>query len=172
MRSFAVAAAGRAGGGGLKFALVNPHWSFEGSTYFGCAEPHFPIELLSAREMLRAAGHEVLLVDAWMDGLTIEQVTRAARWVWRGLSGDTDGAFLSCSGGVLSRSCGCRGSGLRGLGRSFKEGCDWAAWICNSSGYDLRKRARMWCCGGSRTRRCRSLTSAAVGDGCRVLLAR
>jgi B12-binding domain/radical SAM domain protein of rhizo-twelve system len=60
----------------LKFALVNPHWSFEGSTYFGCAEPHFPIELLSAREMLRTAGHEVLLVDAWMEKLTIEEVRR------------------------------------------------------------------------------------------------
>ena len=44
-----------------------PPWSFEGSTYFGCAEPHFPLELLSARELLRAAGHEVLLVDA-LDG--------------------------------------------------------------------------------------------------------
>jgi len=51
----------------MKFALVNPNWSFEGSTYFGCAEPHFPLGLLSAREMLRAAGHEVMLVDAWME---------------------------------------------------------------------------------------------------------
>ena len=51
----------------MKFALVNPHWTFEGSTYFGCAEPHFPLELLSAREMLRAAGQEVLLIDAWME---------------------------------------------------------------------------------------------------------
>ena len=50
----------------MRFALVNPRWNFEGSTYFGCAEPHFPLELLSAREMLRAAGQEVLLVDAWM----------------------------------------------------------------------------------------------------------
>ncbi len=57
----------------MKFALVNPKWSFEGSTYFGCAEPHFPLELLSAREMLRAAGQDVLLIDAWMDDLTPEQ---------------------------------------------------------------------------------------------------
>ena len=60
----------------MKFALVNPHWSFEGSTYFGCAEPHFPIELLAAREMLRAAGQEVMLVDAWMEGLTAADVRR------------------------------------------------------------------------------------------------
>ena len=58
----------------MKFALVNPKWSFEGSTYFGCPEPHFPLELLSAREMLRAAGQEVLLIDAWMEDLTPEQV--------------------------------------------------------------------------------------------------
>ena len=58
----------------MKFALVNPKWTFEGSTYFGCAEPHFPLELLSAREMLRSAGQEVLLIDAWMEDLTVEQV--------------------------------------------------------------------------------------------------
>ena len=58
----------------MRYALVNPHWSFEGSTYFGCAEPHFPLELLSAREMLRGAGQEVLLVDAWMEQLTHSQV--------------------------------------------------------------------------------------------------
>lgn len=58
----------------MKFALVNPRWSFEGSTYFGCAEAHFPLELLSAREMLRDAGQEVLLIDAWMEDLTPEEV--------------------------------------------------------------------------------------------------
>jgi len=58
----------------VKYALVNPAWSFEGSTYFGCAEPHFPLELLSAREMLRAAGQEVLLIDAWMEELSIDDV--------------------------------------------------------------------------------------------------
>ncbi|MBE7182147.1 MAG: TIGR04295 family B12-binding domain-containing radical SAM protein, partial [Terriglobus roseus] len=60
----------------MKFALVNPRWSFEGSTYFGCPDPHFPLELLSAREFLRYAGHEVLLVDALMDELSPEQVQR------------------------------------------------------------------------------------------------
>ena len=58
----------------MKYALVNPKWSFEGSTYFGCDAPHFPLELLSAREMLRAAGQEVLLIDAWMEDLTPAQV--------------------------------------------------------------------------------------------------
>jgi anaerobic magnesium-protoporphyrin IX monomethyl ester cyclase len=58
----------------MKFALVNPRWSFEGSTYFGCPDPHFPLELLSAREFLRGAGQEVLLLDALMDDLSPEDV--------------------------------------------------------------------------------------------------
>jgi anaerobic magnesium-protoporphyrin IX monomethyl ester cyclase len=60
----------------MRYALVNPKWTFTGSTYFGCAEPHFPLELLSAREMLRKEGHEVLLVDAFMENLTPEEVRR------------------------------------------------------------------------------------------------
>ncbi|MCU1248809.1 MAG: Radical domain protein [Edaphobacter sp.] len=59
----------------MKFALVNPKWSFEGSTYFGCPAPHFPLELLSAREMLRRESNTVLLVDAFMENLTPQQVT-------------------------------------------------------------------------------------------------
>lgn len=59
----------------MKYALVNPKWTFEGSTYFGCRDPHFPLELLSAREFLRSAGHEVLLIDAFMEDLTPEQVS-------------------------------------------------------------------------------------------------
>lgn len=58
----------------MKYALVNPNWTFDGSTYFGCREPHFPLELLSAREMIRAGGHQVLLVDAFMQDLTVNQV--------------------------------------------------------------------------------------------------
>ena len=63
----------------MNYALVNPHWSFAGSTYFGCPDPHFPLELLSARELLRAVGHHVLLIDAFMEDLTPAEVrTRLA----------------------------------------------------------------------------------------------
>jgi B12-binding domain/radical SAM domain protein of rhizo-twelve system len=58
----------------MRYALVNPQWTFAGSTYFGCPDAHVPLELLSAREMLRIAGHEVLLVDAFMEDLTPPQV--------------------------------------------------------------------------------------------------
>ena len=60
----------------MRYALVNPHWSFEGSTYFGCTAPHFPLELLSAREVLRADGHQVLLVDAFMEELGPREVSQ------------------------------------------------------------------------------------------------
>jgi len=55
----------------MKFALVNPAWTFEGSTYFGCREPHYPLELLFAHDQIAAAGHEALVIDAHTHGLTI-----------------------------------------------------------------------------------------------------
>lgn len=58
----------------MRYALVNPRWTFEGSTYFGCPEPHAPLELLSAREMLRAARQEVLLIDANMESITTNAI--------------------------------------------------------------------------------------------------
>jgi anaerobic magnesium-protoporphyrin IX monomethyl ester cyclase len=58
----------------VRYALVNPRWDFEGSTYFGCAAPHFPLELLSAKQMIEKAGHDTVLVDALMEGLSPQQV--------------------------------------------------------------------------------------------------
>jgi B12-binding domain/radical SAM domain protein of rhizo-twelve system len=60
----------------MRYALLNPRWSFEGSTYFGCSEAHVPLELLSAREMLRASRQEVLLIDANMEELEPLEVRR------------------------------------------------------------------------------------------------
>ena len=55
----------------MKFALVNPAWSYQGSTYFGCQDPHYPLELLFAFDQIAAAGHEPLLIDAHLDGLSV-----------------------------------------------------------------------------------------------------
>ena len=60
----------------MKFALVNPAWDFHGSIYFGCQEPHYPLELLFAYDQIAAAGHEPLLVDAQSDQLSIQQVKK------------------------------------------------------------------------------------------------
>jgi B12-binding domain/radical SAM domain protein of rhizo-twelve system len=58
----------------VKFALINPRWSFEGSIYFGCREPHLPLEYAYARALLERAGHDVLLLDAQLYDLDLPAV--------------------------------------------------------------------------------------------------
>jgi B12-binding domain/radical SAM domain protein of rhizo-twelve system len=48
----------------VRVALVNPPWRFEGSIYFGCRDPHLPLELAYSKALLEADGHDVLLLDA------------------------------------------------------------------------------------------------------------
>jgi anaerobic magnesium-protoporphyrin IX monomethyl ester cyclase len=57
-----------------RYALVNPNWTFSGSTYFGCQEPHVPLELLFAAAKTREHGHEPLVIDAQTDNLDLETV--------------------------------------------------------------------------------------------------
>src|SRR5207237_3134862 len=52
---------------GMRVALVNPPWSFDGSIYFGCRDPHLPLELGYSRALLEASGHETLLLDGRLD---------------------------------------------------------------------------------------------------------
>src|SRR5437879_6520842 len=74
-RAWSAAGAGTDSRGSfVRFALVNPAWSFEGSTYFGCQEPHYPLELLFAFDQIRAAGHDPLLIDAHLRGLSPREV--------------------------------------------------------------------------------------------------
>jgi B12-binding domain/radical SAM domain protein of rhizo-twelve system len=61
----------------MKFALVNPPWTFDGSIYFGCREPHLPLEYGYARALLEAAGHDVLLIDAQLHRLSNERIAAA-----------------------------------------------------------------------------------------------
>jgi anaerobic magnesium-protoporphyrin IX monomethyl ester cyclase len=55
----------------MRVALLNPPWSFAGSIYFGCREPHLPLELGYCRSLLEADGHDVLMLDGALEGLTI-----------------------------------------------------------------------------------------------------
>jgi len=57
----------------MKFALVNPNWDFHGSTYFGCREPHVPLELLFAFDQILERGHEAALIDAQLEKLSIDE---------------------------------------------------------------------------------------------------
>ena len=36
----------------MRVALINPNWDFAGSIYFGCREPHLPLEYGYARALL------------------------------------------------------------------------------------------------------------------------
>ena len=66
----------------MKVALVNPSWSYRHSIYFGCQEPHLPIEFGCTRSGLEAAGHEVLLLDGQLmeqDNAALAQAVRCFR---------------------------------------------------------------------------------------------
>ena len=54
----------------MRVALVNPPWTFRNSIYFGCRSPHLPLELGYCNALLQAAGHEVLMLDAHLNGLS------------------------------------------------------------------------------------------------------
>src|SRR5690242_9205517 len=54
----------------MKFALINPPWSFAGSIYFGCREPHLPLEYGYAKALLEAAGHDAEIFDGQLGELS------------------------------------------------------------------------------------------------------
>ena len=61
----------------MKVALVNPPWTFDGSIYFGCREPHLPLELGYCRAALERDGHEVLMVDGHLMGQSYAELAAA-----------------------------------------------------------------------------------------------
>jgi anaerobic magnesium-protoporphyrin IX monomethyl ester cyclase len=61
----------------MKYALVNPPWSFDGSIYFGCRDSHLPLEFGYSRTLLERERHDVLLLDGQLDGLTLEAMHQA-----------------------------------------------------------------------------------------------
>jgi len=63
----------------VKYALINPNWTFEGSIYFGCREPHLPLEFGYSRALLEAAGHEVQLIDGQLCNLSLAEITQSVR---------------------------------------------------------------------------------------------
>jgi anaerobic magnesium-protoporphyrin IX monomethyl ester cyclase len=63
----------------MRVALLNPRWSFEGSIYFGCRDPHLPLEHGYAKALLETRGHEALLLDAHLADLGLEEVRAELR---------------------------------------------------------------------------------------------
>ncbi len=62
----------------MRFLLLNPNWSFEGSIYFGCRYPHLPLEYGYAQALLQQRHHEAAIIDAQLENLSLEQVRAAA----------------------------------------------------------------------------------------------
>ena len=63
----------------MKFALINPNWTFDGSIYFGCREPHLPLEYGYTKALLEREGHEVAVLDGQLDNLSRDDIhTRVA----------------------------------------------------------------------------------------------
>ncbi len=58
----------------MKVALINPRWRFDGSIYFGCHDPHLPLELGYAKALLDEDGQETLLVDGHLEDLAPETI--------------------------------------------------------------------------------------------------
>jgi anaerobic magnesium-protoporphyrin IX monomethyl ester cyclase len=63
----------------MRVALLNPRWSFEGSIYFGCRDPHLPLEHGYAKALLEARRHEAFLIDAHLLDLGPEEVRAELR---------------------------------------------------------------------------------------------
>ena len=63
----------------MRVALLNPPWTFEGSIYFGCREPHLPLELGYCRALLERDGHEVLLLDGHLMGQSYAEMAEQVR---------------------------------------------------------------------------------------------
>jgi anaerobic magnesium-protoporphyrin IX monomethyl ester cyclase len=62
----------------MKYLLVNPRWRFEGSIYFGCREPHLPLEYGYAKALLEDSGHEALILDAQLHDFSAEEMLSRA----------------------------------------------------------------------------------------------
>jgi anaerobic magnesium-protoporphyrin IX monomethyl ester cyclase len=60
----------------MKFALINPPWSFQDSIYFGCRQPHLPLEYGYSKALLERAGHGALILDAQLEQFDAEEVRR------------------------------------------------------------------------------------------------
>lgn len=63
----------------MRYALVNPLWSFEGSIYFGCREPHLPLEYGYSQALLEQAGHEAVVIDGQLERLSLDEIGRRVR---------------------------------------------------------------------------------------------
>jgi anaerobic magnesium-protoporphyrin IX monomethyl ester cyclase len=58
----------------LRSCLINPPWNFDSSIYFGCREPHLPLEYGYSKALLEQAGHTVEIIDGQLEQLSLQDV--------------------------------------------------------------------------------------------------
>jgi B12-binding domain/radical SAM domain protein of rhizo-twelve system len=63
----------------MRFSLVNPAWNFDRSIYFGCRQPHLPLELRYSQMLLNAAGHEAEIIDGQLENLTLQEIANRVK---------------------------------------------------------------------------------------------
>src|SRR4051812_19764190 len=63
----------------MRYSLINPPWTFDGSINFGCREPHLPLEYGYSKALLEAAGHDVDVVDGQLDALPLDDIRERVR---------------------------------------------------------------------------------------------
>jgi B12-binding domain/radical SAM domain protein of rhizo-twelve system len=64
----------------MRYALVNPNWSFDGSIYFGCREPHLPLEYGYSKALLEQAGFQAELIDGQLENLSLDEIRARVEW--------------------------------------------------------------------------------------------
>jgi len=58
----------------MRYLLLNPNWTFDGSIYFGCREPHLPLEYGYSKLLLEREDHEVRIVDGQIENLSRDEI--------------------------------------------------------------------------------------------------
>ncbi len=119
----------------MKFALVNPNWNFKGSTYFGCPDPHVPLELLFAHDQVLAAGHQSLVVDAQTENLSLEETKVRIDGFGPGLPCHPNRAFLSLLA-LSSARAACSHGMVPRFGFARGESGDWSAFLRDPGSHD------------------------------------
>ena len=60
----------------MRYALINPNWNFDGSIYFGCREPHLPLEFGYAGACCEPQVMSAELIDAQLEDLDTAELRR------------------------------------------------------------------------------------------------
>lgn len=60
----------------MRVALVNLNWTFDGSIYFGCREPHLPLEFGYTQALMQGKRHEARIFDAHLFAIATADLAR------------------------------------------------------------------------------------------------